>query len=250
MNKSFGEFFQPFLNTAELPEAVAKGEITALQVDSASRSITATVLFPVLVDRADLYEAEKRVAGAPALQLQHARLRPKFPPDSFSADYLPSLVREMKRRDASINGTFSDATARLEDGKIVVTLAHGGADLMRQRHVDRLMSRVISEEFGLSVAVDFDGVTKVDGESAAYLERQRSTEEKLRRQAAQDEMAQYESMMNRPSPHERKAAARAQSSRRSASARAVRWRRGENACRPSSPCAAAPRSGPPSCRRR
>ena len=212
MNKSFGEFFQPFLNTAELPEAVTKGEITALQVDSASRSITATVLFPVLVDRADLYEAEKRVAGAPALQLQHARLRPKFPPNSFSADYLPSLVREMKRRDASINGTFSDATARLEDGKIVVTLAHGGADLMRQRHVDRLMSRVISEEFGLSVAVDFDGVTKVDGESAAYLERQRSTEEKLRRQAAQDEMAQYESMMSRPSPHERKAAARAQSS--------------------------------------
>ena len=87
----------------------------------------------------------------------------------------------MKRLDASINGTFSDAQARLEEGKIIVTLAHGGAELMRQRRADRLMSRIISEEFGLTVAVDFDGVTEVDVDSSAYLERQRQTEERLRR---------------------------------------------------------------------
>ena len=35
----------------------------------------------------------------------------------------------------------------------------------------------------MTIAVDFDGVTAVDGESSAYIERQRQTEERLRREA-------------------------------------------------------------------
>lgn len=208
MNKTFGEFFRPFINFEGLPETIAQGVIETMQVDSINRCVAAAVQFPSLVEREALYEAEKRVALSPGLQLTRASLCPKFPPEAFCAEYLPSLVLEMKRRDASINGTFSDAQARLEEGKIIVTLAHGGAELMRQRRADRLMSRIISEEFGLTVAVDFDGVTEVDVDSSAYLERQRQTEERLRREAVVEAVSQYESTMNRQSPHEKKVAAR------------------------------------------
>ena len=143
--------------------SMLQGVLETLEIDPVNRCVAATVAFPSLVEREALYDAEKRVAMAPGLQLTRASLHPKFPPESFCAGYLPSLVLEMKRRDASINGTFSDATARLEEGKIIVTLAHGGADLMRQRRADRLMSRIIAEEFGLTIAVDFDGVTERAG---------------------------------------------------------------------------------------
>ena len=209
MSKTFGELFGAFLNAGEaLPEPLLHGTVESLQVDSVNRCVAATVALPSLVERDALYDAEKRLALAPGLQLTRAALHPRFPAESFSAAYLPSLVLEMKRRDASINGTFSDATARLEDGRIVVTLAHGGAELMRRRRADRLMSRIISEEFGLTVSVDFDGVTSVDEESSAYLERKRNAEEKARREAAEEAVSQYESTMNRQSPHERKEAAR------------------------------------------
>ena len=209
MNKTFGDFFSPFFSMENLPETLVQGVIEALEVDAKSRSVAARVAFSGLVERAALYEAEKRVAMAPKLQLARAVLHPRFPQEAFSADYLPSLVLEMKRRDASINGTFSDAAARLEEGKIIVTLAHGGAELMRRRKADRLMSRIISEEFGLALPVDFDGVVAVDGESSEYIERQKHAEETMRRAAVVESMAQYESAMSRQSPSEKKAAARA-----------------------------------------
>ena len=144
MNRSFGEFFQPFLNTGGAAGSGDKGRdhrpaggFRHRQHHRHRACFPCWWTGPTSVRRKSAWRA-RRPCSCSTL-----RLRPKFPPNSFSADYLPSLVREMKRRDASINGTFSDATARLEDGKIVVTLAHGGADLMRQRHVDRLMSRVI-----------------------------------------------------------------------------------------------------------
>ena len=115
MNKTFGDFFSPFFSLDQLPEAITQGVLETLEIDPVNRCVAATVAFPSLVEREALYDAEKRVAMAPGLQLTRASLHPKFSPESFCAGYLPSLVLEMKRRDASINGTFSDSTARLEE---------------------------------------------------------------------------------------------------------------------------------------
>ena len=57
MNKTFGEFFRPFINFEGLPETIAQGVIETMQVDSINRCVAAAVQFPSLVEMEALYEA-------------------------------------------------------------------------------------------------------------------------------------------------------------------------------------------------
>ena len=102
-------------------------------------------------------------------------------------EYYPNLVQELKRRDASINGTLNQSSARLEGDKLIVTLSHGGGNLLLSRHADRLLSDIIREEFGVSVQVEFDGTLTLDSDSVAYIEKQKKQEETLRREAVVQE---------------------------------------------------------------
>ena len=83
MNKTFGEFFRPFFNLDSLPEPLVQGVLESLEIDPVNRCVSATVSFSSLVEREALYEAERRVAMAPGLQLTRASLHPKFPPEAF-----------------------------------------------------------------------------------------------------------------------------------------------------------------------
>ena len=112
-------------------------------------------------------------------------------------EYYPNLVQELKRRDASINGTLNQSSARLEGDKLIVTLSHGGGNLLLSRHADRLLSDIIREEFGVSVQVEFDGTLTLDSDSVAYIEKQKKQEETLRREAVVQEIEEYEQSMEK-----------------------------------------------------
>ena len=181
--KNFGDFFSAYIETSDLPPQVREGEVASLQIDPAGRTLTARVRFPAPVERQVLYRAEKSIAASARLNLSGAKIRPEFPKECFSPEYFQSLVLELKRREASINGTLKDAAARLENGALVVTLRHGGGELLLSRHVDRLLAELIREEFGIPVPVRFDGVLSLEGTAPASIERKKKTEEKERRKA-------------------------------------------------------------------
>ena len=146
--KTFGEFFGPYIELSRYPESMHHGELTGLQIDTRNRVLTAKVAFPALVDRNTLFHAEKEIASCKTLQLHRAVLDPQFPQECFTVEYYPNLVQELKRRDASINGTLNQSSARLEGDKLIVTLSHGGGNLLLSRHADRLLSDIIREELG------------------------------------------------------------------------------------------------------
>ena len=126
--KTFGEFFGVYIEASKLPSSVCGGSISSLQIDTKNRMITADVAFPSLVERRVLYDVEKKIAGCKELKLAAAHINPTFPAQSFTVDYYPSLVLELKRREASVNGTLTDSKVGLNDGKLIITLTHGGGD--------------------------------------------------------------------------------------------------------------------------
>ena len=195
--KTFGEFFGPYIELSRYPESMHHGELTGLQIDTRNRVLTAKVAFPALVDRNTLFHAEKEIASCKTLQLHRAVLDPQFPQECFTVEYYPNLVQELKRRDASINGTLNQSSARLEGDKLIVTLSHGGGNLLLSRHADRLLSDIIREEFGVSVQVEFDGTLTLDSDSVAYIEKQKKQEETLRREAVVQEIEEYEQSMEK-----------------------------------------------------
>ena len=194
--KTFGEFFGEYIEAARLPSPVCNGCISSLQIDTGKRMITADVAFPSLVERRVLYDVEKRIVACKELKLSKARILPSFPSDSFSIDYYPSLVMELKHREASVNGILKGSTARLENGKLIVSLLHGGRDLLLARHVDRMLSKLIQEEFGVGLTVEFDGLLSLDSQNPVYIEKKLKQQEKVRREAVVEEVETYESNLN------------------------------------------------------
>ena len=198
--KTFGEFFGAYIEASRLPPPVCNGCISSLQIDTNNRIITADVAFPSLVERRVLYDVEKRIVACKELKLARACIFPSFPAESFSADYYPSLVLELKRREASINGILTDSSARVENGKLIISLTHGGSDLLVARHIDRLISKLIQKEFGVSLTVEFDGLLTVDSQSPVYIEKKKKRQETLKREAVVEEVEAYEANLNHTKP--------------------------------------------------
>ena len=193
--KNFGEFFRPYINIAGLPPEVCGGQISSLKIDATNRIMTALVAFPSLVERRVLYDVENSIVSCRELRLSKAFVNPKFPEECFSLSYFPSLVLELKRREASVNGSLKDAAARFENGQLIVTLSHGGAEILLSRHVDRLLSQIIEEEFGISCPVRFDGTVAVDSSSPVYIEKVQKREETLKRKAAIEKVERHDASL-------------------------------------------------------
>ena len=87
--KSFEELFEKQIDCASLSDAVRKGEVRAIEVERERRFLEITVFFPQPVEREQLFQAEKLLLDSP-LQVGRAVIRPRFPEESFSADYFPS----------------------------------------------------------------------------------------------------------------------------------------------------------------
>lgn len=179
--KKFGEFFHEYIDMSKYPEPVKEGEISSLQIDASVRSLTAKVLFPSLVERNVLDKIEYGIVSCKPLRLSKACVNPTFPQASFSIEYYPSLVMELKRREASVNGTFTDSEAKLEDGKLLITLKHGGGDMIKTRHIDRMLSELVQEQFGFHLSVQFDGLLAAQPGAAASINRKIVKEEARRR---------------------------------------------------------------------
>ena len=188
--QTFAAIFQPYFEAGQLPEPVAAAELLSLEIDRQDRVLHIQAAFPDYVERSLLFALEEKLAAP--LQARRVQIRPRFPREGFSPACYPGLVQELKRRDASLNGSLKDSTARVEDGKLLVCLQHGAAELLRSRHVDRALSRLVEEEFGLSYPVAFEGKTDIDSKAPEYEERRQHEEEKARRAAVVEEVERYE----------------------------------------------------------
>ena len=162
-------FFQGYLKDEELLSQLGPGVVQAMRIDSKNRRMELDVAFDKIVKRRVLFDVERKLQKS-ELNLSFVTIQPHFPEESFSEDYYPELVEELRRRIASLNGTVKDSTARVEGERLTVTLAHGGAEILKSKRFDKELSRLIREEFGKSFQVEFDGVTSIEADSAVYQE--------------------------------------------------------------------------------
>ena len=121
---TLGQFFQKELNGESFSDALRAGELVQITVNRAERSARLGGRFPQL---------ERGLEG-PAFGLGGVKLLPHFPPELFSGDCVPLLVAALKERDATLNGTFNQAKAVYQSGKLTIHLAHGGYELLAARN--------------------------------------------------------------------------------------------------------------------
>lgn len=197
--KNFGDFFNSYIDMTGFPPQIANGEVKTMQIDSANRTLTVKLGMTSLVEREILDRLESKITACKMLRLSRTKINPEFPQVCLSLDYYPSLVMELKRREASVNGTLKDSSPRMENGVLIISLRHGGGEILLSQHVDRVLSQLIEEEFGVTMPVRFDGVLSIEESNPVHIERMKKTEEKKRREATVNMVADYEASMKRES---------------------------------------------------
>lgn len=166
-----------------IPQQIEGGEIEAVKINSARRIMDIKVRFDSTVSRDLLFETENKIKELP-LGLSNAYIKPVFPSGSFRPDYYPELVKELKRRNTSLNGSLNDSSVVVDDAQnLTVNLCHGGAALLKAQGFDKNLRSIIMEEFSQSFSVAFDGVLAVSVDSEQYIQRQNIIEEKHKREA-------------------------------------------------------------------
>ncbi len=103
------------------------------------------------------------------LRLNSVEVLPQYPENSLSVDCFSTVIEFLRRRSVSVNGTFNDATCTATDDGWRISLNSARLDVLLSTHTDRMLRDLITELFGRSITIDFEGVDGVDEQYEALL---------------------------------------------------------------------------------
>lgn len=103
----------------------------------------------------------------------------------FSIEQMPYVIAELKNNIPTSNGFLEDALFRAEDNKIIITLTHGGADILKASGCDEFICKYIAQKFGKRFAVEFDGETTLTADTQMFKDMQENAEKIAKTQKEQ-----------------------------------------------------------------
>lgn len=179
--------------SAELLNRTKNGRVQSINVNRQSQSMSVSVSFDELVPQGDILGMERELVRS--LELSSVRISTEFAPELFTPMYFQEIVLHMKRDNATLNGTFKDAEARIEGNNFIITLYHGGEAVIRGQNAKSLIANAIYNMFGLRYNVEFDGTTNMSVDNTDYIEMQRHMEQQKAREQVVEKIEQYDDMM-------------------------------------------------------
>ena len=182
--KSLGSIFGSVVGNTKIPPHIAGGVVMRVNIINEVRLITLWVHFDRLVGHDDLMRTEKLYAKALDSSVV---IKPHFGKNQFTTAYFPELYKTVRREIPCINGTLNNAEASFADGTLTLTLHNGGKAILDAKNFDRVLTRVISEQFDMTVKLRYTGVLEVTEDSEEYRSVMRNAEKQVQR-------AQFERM--------------------------------------------------------
>ncbi|MEE1153795.1 MAG: PolC-type DNA polymerase III [Acutalibacteraceae bacterium] len=189
----FRDLFADFLQADALPQALYESEVTNIRWEKKIGRITVNLKLHRLIERSLLFNTENELTKLfPPYSI---RLKPTFKSELFNTDYYIQLVEQLRRDTPSFNGSLNDSFITIKGDTITVTLKHGGKGILQTKGFDKLLSKLISEEFGLQYNVEYDGVLEVDVNQPISISKHETQIEKEVRETVVTKIEDYESSM-------------------------------------------------------
>ncbi len=143
-----------------IPENVKDCMIYKLTYSEDQRKISFYVKSQKFILYNDVIDFEKKLEEF--FHVERISLFCKYPSDSFSVDYYPELISRMKRKLPVINGFLDNSKCEYSNGSMTIFLGNGGYDLLMKENFCGELSKLIREEFDLSIGVSLEGILNVD----------------------------------------------------------------------------------------
>ena len=190
----FGIFFDRYIDKSLFSEDILKGNITSMSIDSSKRTLDLDVEFLKPIKYLTLFDIENRLQSS-KLNLFKVSINPVFPQETFCAEYYNEMVLRIIKETKSISGILKDSKARLDGNVLVVSLTHGGKNILLEKKFDKILQNLIKKEFGLNLEINFDGNLSVDSKNSSYIEKHSVLLEQQKRKKIVEEIEVYESNM-------------------------------------------------------
>ncbi len=191
--KLISAFFEKEISKNNLSENLLKGEIVGLDVNKSTDFVCIDVRFDEFCKYSDIAELAKSLGET--LNLKKVIINPKFNKEQFCADCFSSLAEKIKEEDRTINGTFKDSTAELENNILTITLAHGGLIMLKTKKADSKLKALAKQWFDVNIDIKFCGKTSIDNQEESVIEKIRNEQVKAIREAAVEKIELYEKKM-------------------------------------------------------
>ncbi|MGN1139547.1 MAG: PolC-type DNA polymerase III N-terminal domain-containing protein, partial [Ruminococcus sp.] len=179
--KTFGEFFNQYIDSQKLNTTILNAEISDVNVNSKLRTISLRLELDALVSREDLHNAEKLIKSS-VLSLNKVTILPHFGKELFSEEYFDQLIAELKNSIPRINGTFKNSSVKVQGDTLCITLSNGGKAILDGVKFDLALNNLIKSEFDCVFKIVYDGVTEILADSQDYIDIQRNTEKQIERE--------------------------------------------------------------------
>lgn len=100
----------------------------------------------------------------------------------FSVDVMPRVIYELKKTIPQANGFLHEATYRIENDIIYITLTHGGADILKSSKCDEFIVKLIAKKFNKQFSVVFDGQTDINPDNKVLKTMQETAEKTIKQE--------------------------------------------------------------------
>lgn len=139
---------------------LAAAPVVAMQIHMDQREIQAKIAPEKIVHKKEIVALQRELCEK--LGVNSVRFFVVYNPELLDPSYFADLVEEAKARGVVVNGFFGDSEAFIEGNTLRIELKHGGKDILLRAHADTTLQKIIREEFGVLMNVEFSGVTEVD----------------------------------------------------------------------------------------
>ncbi|MCR5207221.1 MAG: PolC-type DNA polymerase III [Eubacterium sp.] len=170
----FYEIFSDYINKPCLEE-IGFSYIKEFKIRRESRSVKLTLFSDKLVDGSTVKAVKNSLSKA--LNLKECLIDIKYDKSLFSLDEIEKILSPVKSENALINGYFDGAEAELEDNSLVICLKKGGKAFLDEKEIDKEISSLIYNEFGLDYDVSFMETAPFDAEDAIVKAVEKKAEE-------------------------------------------------------------------------
>lgn len=180
--KSLNSVLGKYINLENYLEnqVINESTIGSIDIDLDNRNLAMSVSFPDVIPKQVVFDIEKNLKTS--LNLKNIKIKSHFPKEKFNCEYYSETIKELAKNNAAIVGIVKDSEAHIKNEDLIISLKHGGHNLLIDKKIDKKIKDIIKEEFGISLNVKFEGNLTLDSNSESYIEKLKTQEEKLLRE--------------------------------------------------------------------
>lgn len=211
--KKFGEVFKEYLEDVPLTGYLENSEIKFVAIDKQNRTMKIDILSPNCIEAEELknieIQLEKSVLSLTKVQINKItndanitgevnsedesekdkkqikndtqdNISSATKSDGLCKDEVKQILKIICSDLPSVRTVFRDCAFKSEKQKLIISLKHGGHDILASKKIDKKMENLAKTEFGVNLKVEFIGTLSIDSKNKEYQEKMRSMEKNLR----------------------------------------------------------------------